>query len=393
MKKEEIIIVRIMSVIAASAAMALILIVGAGSGLFQHIVNQINNNSVDATIYNLYFYKGLNVLYRILYSVTIFSLVLTAAAMLVKLKGAGLYALVSSGLSVVTGLYIVLCNVFENNVGLYKFINNFYIGETGGIITIDMLGFSWIAGVLLIIAGAVCLFMVKGGKMDKVKAFGGSKTTYLGVFIPVIFGSIFFECIREIIISAVCNTADTYIQSTYLCVKEYYFADAFLFDMPYVVYLIITVLGILLLGKVKPSLPGKSDSGLIMPVLLTVIAVIRSVVYYFNSPPLFGYLTIDEKLCDYIESAYPVYMIVYVLDMLFLMAAVKLFFDKKCSIKKMLTACGIVAAVSIAGIVIIMFVMKSQPLGLGSLYAVCAAADVIGLISLLYSGNVRGSHH
>ena len=45
MKKEEIIYVRIMSVIAASAVLALILIVGAGSGLFQSIVNKINNRN------------------------------------------------------------------------------------------------------------------------------------------------------------------------------------------------------------------------------------------------------------------------------------------------------------------------------------------------------------
>lgn len=64
MKKEEIIYVRILTVIGASALMALILIFGAGSGLFQRIANGINDNTlqlsnVDAAIYSLYFYKGL----------------------------------------------------------------------------------------------------------------------------------------------------------------------------------------------------------------------------------------------------------------------------------------------------------------------------------------------
>lgn len=68
MKKEEIIYVRILTVIGASALMALILIFGAGSGLFQRIANGINDNTlqlsnVDAAIYSLYFYKGLDVLY------------------------------------------------------------------------------------------------------------------------------------------------------------------------------------------------------------------------------------------------------------------------------------------------------------------------------------------
>ena len=63
MKKEEIIYVRILTVIGASALMALILIFGAGSGLFQRIANGINDNTLqlsnaDAAIYSLYFYKG-----------------------------------------------------------------------------------------------------------------------------------------------------------------------------------------------------------------------------------------------------------------------------------------------------------------------------------------------
>ena len=45
MKKEEIIYVRILTVIGASALMALILIFGAGSGLFQRIANGINDNT------------------------------------------------------------------------------------------------------------------------------------------------------------------------------------------------------------------------------------------------------------------------------------------------------------------------------------------------------------
>ena len=118
MKKEEIIYVRILTVIGASALMALILIFGAGSGLFQRIANGINDNTLqlsnaDAAIYSLYFYKGLDVLYRILYAVTVFGLILTTAAMFFKLKGAGIYAVLSSASAVVTGAYIVLCRKYR----------------------------------------------------------------------------------------------------------------------------------------------------------------------------------------------------------------------------------------------------------------------------------------
>lgn len=67
------------------------------------------------------------------------------------------------------------------------------------------------------------------------------------------------------------------------------------FDYPYVLYLILTVLGVIVLSKVKLPLPEKFNSAWLVPGILTVIGIVRSVVYLFNAPPLFGYLTFDEK--------------------------------------------------------------------------------------------------
>ncbi len=55
---------------------------------------------------------------------------------------------------------------------------------------------------------------------------------------------------------------------------------------------------------------------------------------------------------------------------------------------KILAVCGIATAVSIIGILICGFTA-----GLPAMYITAAAADVIGLIGLLYRGNIRGSHH
>ena len=145
MKKEEIIYVRILTVIGASALMALILIFGAGSGLFQRIANGINDTTLqlsnaDAAIYSLYFYKGLDVLYRILYAVTVFGLILTAAAMFFKLKGAGIYAVLSSVLAIVTGAYIVLCSIFEGNTALRRIVIYFYLKDVQTVAPEHLLG-------------------------------------------------------------------------------------------------------------------------------------------------------------------------------------------------------------------------------------------------------------
>ena len=80
-------------------------------------------------------------------------------------------------------------------------------------------------------------------------------------------------------------------------------------------------------------------------------------------------------------------MLVYILDMVFLMALVVMILQEQGSTKKILAVCGIATAVSIIGILICGFTA-----GLPAMY-ITAVADVIGLIGLLYRGNIRGSHH
>ena len=309
--------------------------------------------------------------------------------MFFKLKGAGIYAVLSSVFAIVTGAYIVLCSIFEGNTALRRIVIYFYLKDVQTVAPEHLLGLHWIAGVFLIVLGVFCLVIVKGTRLDKMKAYSSnSKAACYSIFIPVLMGSMVFEFLRELLISVLCQHGDTYTASAYACIRSYYFEWEWFFDYPYVLYLILTVLGVIVLSKVKLPLPEKFNSAWLVPGILTVIGIVRSVVYLFNAPPLFGYLTFDEKLCDVIESAYPLYMLVYILDMVFLMALVVMILQEQGSTKKILAVCGIATAVSIIGILICGFTA-----GLPAMYITAAVADVIGLIGLLYRGNIRGSHH
>ena len=255
--------------------------------------------------------------------------------MFFKLKGAGIYAVLSSVFAIVTGAYIVLCSIFEGNTALRRIVIYFYLKDVQTVAPEHLLGLHWIAGVFLIVLGVFCLVIVKGTRLDKMKAYSSnSKAACYSIFIPVLMGSMVFEFLRELLISVLCQHGDTYTASAYACIRSYYFEWEWFFDYPYVLYLILTVLGVIVLSKVKLPLPEKFNSAWLVPGILTVIGIVRSVVYLFNAPPLFGYLTFDEKLCDVIESAYPLYMLVYILDMVFLMALVVMILQEQGSTKK-----------------------------------------------------------
>lgn len=50
------------------------------------------------------------------------------------------------------------------------------------------------AGVFLIVLGVFCLVIVKGTRLDKMKAYSSnSKAACYSVFIPVLMGSVIFE--------------------------------------------------------------------------------------------------------------------------------------------------------------------------------------------------------
>lgn len=132
MKKEEILRIRVMSVAVILALMAVILVAGPGSTLFKGIVDNINNNVVDinssqASIYNLYFYKGLDTVYNVLFSVGLFSTCMAAAGIVTKYRGASVYAVMSCISMILTSIYIIAAYMLQDSVSMHRFIAGFYL--------------------------------------------------------------------------------------------------------------------------------------------------------------------------------------------------------------------------------------------------------------------------
>ena len=73
MKKNQIVLIRVVSVAVLMAALALILIFGAGSTVFTKIIKDLNNGGVTSdasavSVYNLVYYKGINIWNCIVYN-------------------------------------------------------------------------------------------------------------------------------------------------------------------------------------------------------------------------------------------------------------------------------------------------------------------------------------
>lgn len=392
MEKKQIIYIRMMSVAGLLGLLALALVFGAGGSLFTGIVNDINHNVIDvseagASIYNLYFYKGLGVPYLVLFSFSLFATVTAAVSVLTKNQSAGVAAKAACISDMITGLYILLAVLFEKNEGLHRFIAGFYLDDVGdGIETVRLIGgFATAAGIFLILLGGVCLLLIRSSGLERQKnERSGRLSGGWTLFVPVLYGSLFLEIVRELLISGRISAMDGSAVQAYMYVKDYYFADAWGLNVSYVWYVTAAAVVFILLRGV---FAGNKKILFLITGGMGILLAIRSLIYLLNPPRLFGYLTIDEAVCDVTESVYPMYLLLFVLDILFLVSVMVLLLSGRCGPKKILLLGAVHAGSSVIA------VFAASFFGMTALYGACAAVSFLALIGSFYLADIRGRHH
>ena len=103
----------------------------------------------------------------------------------------------------------------------------------------------------------------------------------------------------------------------------------------------------------------------------SVVVIIASFIYWMNPPALFGYLTIDNTICDMTEAAF-VLIVLTVNDRLDIRVA------------------GIVILMSCAaGIIMITLFYKIKGT-FSIMYAACVVADIVSVMVLAAMSRVKG---
>lgn len=396
MKKEEIIYIRIMSVAGLLAILVLLTVLGLGSGLYSNIADNINNNAsyfadYENVVYNLYFYKGLDVFYKILFSVTIVCNAVGAAGIFLRRKCAALFAKTGCIFSVITSLY-VLIGIFCHNIKFaVAFVTGFYMDNAEGAVIKNMLGIKPIViSIIMIILGVLCLLIIKSSGMEKLKVYAsGDKSRYYAVIMPVLMGTVFFETVREILTGILCQTSnalDGVSGQVYGFITDYYFADDFLFGG---LYVWIAVIAAIVLMSINTELLKKSRIKLYVLIsgCASLFVIVKIIIYMLNPPRLFGYLTTNEYVCDITEKSYPMYMFIFLFDILIIVTLIYLMYVSGISVKKTL----ILSAVHICISVIAMIIGSFS--GIMGIYTAIIAADLLALIGCFYMAYISRSHH
>lgn len=319
MKKDEITMVRLLSLAILMALSLFILLVPIGSNEFGQIISKMNNNALNIpesqnSVYNLYYYTGLNVVYQLFFSLTILFTAMSVAGILLRIGNTGIAAFVSAILNLLTGMLLLFARIWESSVSMHAMIDSVYLDGVvkEQIKTTQLLDKVPVLYILLIVLGILELLMVKSSGIMRIKMFTkNKKTNAVNYLVPALIIYVWAGFIRQDILSVIIRNGDSQRMTINEYLTAYYIGNKIFFNWSWMIMLLIaTILCIIIQSGVIKGLIGRAGmlACIGIPALVTIIP---SVIYAFNPPALFGYLTLDISLCDMTDNAFYMYLVTF----------------------------------------------------------------------------------
>lgn len=323
MKKDEITMVRLLSLAILMALSLFILLVPIGSNEFGQIISKMNNNALNIpesqnSVYNLYYYTGFNVVYQLFFSLTILFTAMSVAGILLRIGNTGIAAFVSAILNLLTGMLLLFARIWESSVSMHAMIDSVYLDGVvkEQIKTTQLLDKVPVLYILLIVLGILELLMVKSSGIMRIKMFAkNKKTNAVNYLVPALIIYVWAGFIRQDILSVIIRDGDSQRMTVNEYLTGYYIGNKIFFNWSWMIMLLLaTIICIIIQSGVIKGLSGRAGmlAGIGIPALVTIIP---SVIYAFNPPALFGYLTLDISLCDMTDNAFYMYLVTFCVSM------------------------------------------------------------------------------
>lgn len=319
MKKDEITRVRLLSLAVLMALSLFILLVLVGNNEFGHIISKMNNNSLNISenqnsVYNLYYYTGFNVIYQLFFSLTVLFTAVSLTGILLRIGNTGIIASVAAILNMMTGILLLMARILESSSSMHAWIDSFYIDGVvkGQIETAQLMDKIPVLYILLVILGILELMMVKSSGIRHIKMFSKNKQTNAVVFLmPALVIYVWEGFIRRNILLEIIKNGDSQRTTVNEYLTGYYIGNKIFFNWSWMIMLLIaTILCIIIQSGIIKGLSGRAGmlAGIGIPALVTIMP---SVIYAFNPPALFGYITLDISLCDMTDNAFYMYLVTF----------------------------------------------------------------------------------
>ncbi len=356
MKKDDILILRLVSVAVLLAALALIILLGVRFNIYAKISSNITDGLVTNSqgrypLYSEQYYKGFDVLYQILYALLVYTSILSVAGIFFRIKGTPAIAKTAGVTGIVTGTFLILSKIFEKSEFFNELFSRIYLGQSvnynkvlDGVSAIPVRAV--IFGVILILVGTAALVMIKKSHMGSLKIYNSAgSVTGLVILLPVIYGTVYTDIIRSRLLYWTF-THTTLSDTVYGILDTYYLKDIFFLSLDKIIVIMVAALATVALHRLGVK---KKMIRHIIVIPALVLSVAGFIVFMANPKRLFGYVSLDEGICDRVETTGTIAALLMATDMVLiaLLTAQCLDLSAKISQAKVLTAvlCLIIASV------------------------------------------------
>ena len=301
-----------------------ILLVPIGSNEFGQIISKMNNNALNIpesqnSVYNLYYYTGFNVVYQLFFLTDgIIYGQYHLQEIFLRIGNTGIIASVAAIFNMMTGILLLMARILESSSSMHAWIDSFYIDGVvkGQIETAQLMDKIPALYILLVILGILELMMVKSSGIRHIKMFSKNKQTNAVVFLmPALVIYVWEGFIRRNILSEIIKNGDSQRMTVNEYLTGYYIGNKIFFNWSWMIMLLIaTILCIIIQSGIIKGLSGRAGmlAGIGIPALVTIMP---SVIYAFNPPALFGYITLDISLCDMTDNAFYMYLVTFCMCM------------------------------------------------------------------------------
>lgn len=323
MKKDEITMVRLLSLAVLMVLSLFILLVPIGSNEFGQIISKMNNNALNIpesqnSVYNLYYYTGFNVVYQLFFSLTILFTGVSVAGILLRIGNTGTVAVASAVLNILTGVLLLIARICESSAAMHAMIDSIYIDGVvkEQIETAQLLDKVPVLYILLIILGILELLMIKSSGVKRIKMFAKNKKNDAFVLlIPALVVYVWAGFIRQDILSVIIRNGDSERMTVNEYLSSYYIGNKAFFNWSWMIMLlVVTILCIVIVSGIVKKLSRMAEMFICIGVP-AFVTILPSVIYAFNPPALFGYLTLDISLCDMTDNAFYMYLVTFCVSM------------------------------------------------------------------------------
>lgn len=392
MKKDEITRVRLLSLAVLMALSLFILLVPIGSNEFGQIINKMNNNALNISesqnsVYNLYYYTGFNVIYQLFFSLAILFTGVSVTGILFKIGNTGVTASASAVFNILTGILLLMARIWESSASMHAWIDSFYIDGVvkGQIETAQLLDKVPVLYVLLVILGILELMMVKSSGIKRIKMYSKNKKANAAAFLmPALIIYVWVGFIRQDILSVIIRNGDSVRMTVNEYLTGYYINNKIFFNWSWMIMLLFaSILCIVINSGIVKALNGRA--GMIVSIgVPAFVTILPSVIYAFNPPALFGYLTLDISLCDMTDNAFYMYLVTFCVSMTAAYILIYLVISGMLDMRKL-------AVIFIINVVIsvILMIIVSGKISLAIQYMPWLAADCASVILAVVCAAVK----